>query len=474
MKTLVMKFGGSSIGTSMGLTQVVSIALQEHERWDRLMIVAAALEGVTDALIEAARLAELTNRRGYRRIAATIRTRHIALIEQLPLGNSERSALQADIDRLLFDMLDICQTMSDPKAEAEIPRKTDAIIGVGERLSARIIAALLRQNNIRGVAIDAEGIIVTRATPGHAVPDMDETCRRINAHLLPMMERDIVPIVTGFIGGTSHGEITTLGRGGSDYTASILAICVQATEVWVWAGVDGMMTTDPREHPDAVVIAAMSYDEVAEIAYFGARILHPRMVAPLRDNAIPLRIKSVFKPQQAGTLVSGVPSSATTIKAVTSIQGLGFQRRQNGSLSEITAVIDQALYDSIGMQAEVMISAQSSLDTFFCVVIPTMAGPDAVHTALNHVNKAFAAYHAERDEAIPWNVFPVSIITLIGTDLNLPSVLSGPGGAVLADIPILALSQGTSRCSISLVVETQYADIALTNLHRHLRATEPQ
>ncbi|NJL55479.1 hypothetical protein HC928_10025 [bacterium] len=200
MKTLVMKFGGSSVGTSMGLTQVVSIALQEHERWDRVVIVVAALEGVTDALIEAARLAELNNRRGYRRIAATIRTRHIALIEQLPLGSNERIALQADIDRLLFDMLDICQTMADPKTEAQIPRKTDAIIGVGERLAARIIAALLRQNNIRGVAIDSEGIIVTDATPGHAIPDMAATCQRINTYLLPMLERDIVPIVTGFIG----------------------------------------------------------------------------------------------------------------------------------------------------------------------------------------------------------------------------------------------------------------------------------
>ncbi|NJL55478.1 hypothetical protein HC928_10020 [bacterium] len=159
--------------------------------------------------------------------------------------------------------------------------------------------------------------------------------------------------------------MTTLGRGGSDYTASILALCVHADEVWVWASVDGMMTTDPREHPEARVIAQMSYDEVAEIAYFGARILHPRMVAPLRDRGIPLRIKNVFKPQQAGTLISDATYTPGSVKAVTAIQGLGFHRLQNGSLAAITAVIDKALYQAIGMPAEVIISAQSSLQTFF-------------------------------------------------------------------------------------------------------------
>src|SRR5690606_14081691 len=154
MAILVMKFGGASVGTTTALTQVLSIVMQEYERWDHLLLVVSALDGVTDALIEAAQLAKLSNRRGYRRIVATLRTRHLALVEQLPLGTNERQALQADIDRLLFDMLDVCQELASYPSEEPVQAAFDEIIGVGERIAARIVATLLRQNKLRGVAID--------------------------------------------------------------------------------------------------------------------------------------------------------------------------------------------------------------------------------------------------------------------------------------------------------------------------------
>lgn len=167
-----MKFGGTSVGMTMGLTQLLSIVLYERERWERLMLVVSALDGVTDQLIEAAHLALLNNRRGYRRIVATLRTRHLALIEHLPLGITERNALQADIDHLLFDMLDACQNMPDNLSEAERPEAIDRIISTGERLSARIVAALLRQNNLRGVAIDGGDVIITDNVFGNATPNI--------------------------------------------------------------------------------------------------------------------------------------------------------------------------------------------------------------------------------------------------------------------------------------------------------------
>src|SRR5690606_18574799 len=168
MAILVMKFGGASVGTATALTQVLSIVLQEHERWDHLLLVVSALDGVTDALIEASQLALLNNRRGYRRIVATLRTRHLALIDHLPLGVNERNALQADIDRLLFDMLDVCQNMPSNLSDSARPEAIDRVIGTGERLAARIVAALLRQNDLRGVAIDASDILITDAVFGNA------------------------------------------------------------------------------------------------------------------------------------------------------------------------------------------------------------------------------------------------------------------------------------------------------------------
>jgi aspartate kinase len=464
MGTLTMKFGGASLSTTSALTQVVSIVLQECERWERLIVVTSALEGVTDALLEATHLAQLSNRRGYRRIVATIRQRHLALIDQLPLGTNEHSVLQADIDRLLFDMLDLCQAMADNSVESSAHTDTiDAIIGVGERIAARIIAALLRENHLRGVAIDTTDIIITDTTFGHARPDMAQTCARIRDNLQPMLERKIIPVITGFIAGTASGQPTTLGRGGSDYTASILASCTGADEVWMYTDVDGMMTTDPREIADAVVIPELSYEEVAELAYFGARILHSRMIDPLREGDIPLRIKNVFKPQQPGTLIHSQARSpgAARIKAVTAIQGVSLTAAQSGPLAGIIALADQVLLECIGSHADVTITAQSSGASLLCFVIPTSAGPDATR----NTQAALSQHLQEHPDTSIWQASVVSIVTVIGSDLDRLPRLTAEVLQALDDIPVLALSQGPSRCSLSIVIEPARAETTLYRLH---------
>lgn len=460
MSTLIMKFGGASVGTTAALTQVLSIVLHEHERRDNLILVVSALDGVTDMLLEAAQLANLGNRRGYRRIVATIRTRHLALVEKLPLGQVELTALQADIDRLLFDMLDTCQHVSDNPAESLSAEVIDRIIGVGERMAVRIVAALLRQNNLRGVAIDATDLIITDETFGNAMPDEAKSCEMISRHLLPMLSREIVPVVTGFIGRTPSGKPTTLGRGGSDYTASILAVCARANEVWIWTDVDGMMSADPREIPEARVITELSYDEVAELAYFGARVLHSRMIGPLRRQRIALRVKNIFTPQQPGTLIHNVPASKSpSLKAVTSIPGLGLIAEHSGSLTQISALIDEVLLTTIGSQAEVTISAQSSAQSLICNVIPTTAGPDAVYAAKDAMERRLT------QERLNWTVRPVSIITAIGAQLNQSPYLTAEIFNVLGNVRVLALAQGPSHCSLSLVVEPQEAERALRQIH---------
>ncbi|MBC8100275.1 MAG: aspartate kinase [Armatimonadetes bacterium] len=355
MNTLIMKFGGSTIGTTTALSQVLSIVLYEQTRWDNVLLVVSALDGVTDALIEATHLAQLANRRGYRRITATLRTRHLALIEKLPLGAAERAALQADIDTLLYDMLNICQGIADNTTAPMSPATIDAVIGVGEKVAARIIATLLRQNNVRGVAIDTTDLIVTNEVFGNATPDLALTRARIQQNLLPMLARDIIPVLTGFIAGTQSGKPTTLGRGGSDYTASVLAACIQASEVWIWTDVDGIMSADPREIPQARVIPELAYAEMAELAYFGARVLHARMIIPLRDSRIPLRVKNVYKPQQPGTHIHQQAPAIATLKAVTVIQGIALSAERSGSLAGISTLVDDSMFQIMGAHAEVML-----------------------------------------------------------------------------------------------------------------------
>ncbi|MBZ0297805.1 MAG: aspartate kinase [Anaerolineae bacterium] len=448
------------MGTTTALMQVLSIILQEHERWENLIVVVSALDGVTDMLLEAAHLAQLGNRRGYRRIVATLRTRHLALVENLPLANSESGALQGEIDRLLFDMLDTCQTMSDYPETSHAA--IDQIIGVGERLAARIVAVLLRSSNLRGVAVDATDLIITDSVFGNATPSINLTRQRIKENLLPMLTRDIIPVVTGFIGATEGGQPTTLGRGGSDYTASIIAVCVDADEVWMWTDVDGMMSTDPQEISEAQTIPELSYDEVAEQAYFGARILHARMIGPLREQRVPLWVKNIFKPRDPGTLIHHIDSDQEhSIKAVATIHGISLISAYSGPLTEIIRLTDEALFTTTGNHAEVMISAQSSDRSFLCFVIPTSAGPEAVRTTRSELERRLTS----RESKTPWTVQPVVIITVIGTHIDRQSHLTARIFDVLSGIQILGLAQGPSNCSLSFVLKIENNDDALHRIH---------
>jgi aspartate kinase len=456
-----MKFGGSTVGTIAGLTQVLSIVLYERERWKRLLLIVSALDGVTDMLLEAGSLAQMGNRRGYRRIIANLRTRHLALIEHLPLAAAERGALQADIDRLWFDLLDICQALSGESAQPPPPGALDAVTGVGERLAARIVAAILRQNQVRGVAIDATDILITDDVPGNATPNIEETRRRVMSHLLPMLDRGIIPVITGFIGATIDGKPTTLGRGGSDLSASIIGLSVSTDEVWIWTDVDGMMSADPNEIDDARVIPAMSYSEASEMAYFGAHVLHPWMIQPLRERRIPLRVRNAFKPQQPGTLINANRVTSSPYKAVTSIQGIGFSLPRRGSIRALIQMIDNTLFAQTHLNGEVIISAQSSEHSFVCIVIPTTAGLDVSHDLRLDFEDQLRVQPDLRD----WTVETVTILSVIGEGLGEKTQDAGRVFAALQDIRVLAVSYDRSRCSISLVVSPSDEDRALALLH---------
>ena len=470
MGTLTMKLGGTSIGTVAALTQVLSMIIHESKRWDRILIVASALEGVTDMLLEAAHLARLSNRRGYRRIAATLRTRHLALIEQLPLDAVARKALQADIDQLWFEMLDQCQQVANHLNDELSPSLSDSVVAVGERLSARIIAALLRQNDIRAIAVDGTELLITDDVHGNANPNLALTAARVDDLLLPMMRRNMIPVVTGYIGATAAGATTTLGRGGTDFTASVLSALIAADELWIWTDMDGMMSADPREAPDAHVIAELNYSEAAELAYFGARILHAKMIAPLADKSMPLRIKNIFKPRQTGTLVSSaVNDSEAVIKAVTSIQGLALSRPSSGSMAGITRMVGNTLFKTLGMRTEVMISSQSSSSSFLCFVIPTSIGIDGV----DRLQQAMKAKMAEYPQKMPWAIETVSMVTAIGSNLNHAPRLLAKALEKLDDIRVYGFAMGPSNCSMTVAVALEDAQTAVLRIHELTAKSDP-
>ena len=457
-----MKFGGGSLGTATSLTQVLAVIINEYKRWDRMLIVASALEGVTDMLLEAALLARVADQRGYRRIAATLRTRHMALVDRLPFDPSDRNALKADIDHLLSDMLDQCQNVANNLNDELLPSMSDAVVAVGERLSASIIAALLRQNDIRGVTVDGTELLVTDAVHGNANPILERTTEHVNDLLVPMLEREIVPVVTGYIGATEAGETTTLGRGGTDVTASVLSALLKADALWIWTDVDGMMSADPREISDAHVIPALDYNEAAELAYFGAKILHAKMIAPLAEREIPLRIKNIFHPQKTGTAIfNKAEDEQRVIKAVTSVQGLALTRPASGSMAGITRLVGNTLFKTLGMRTEVMIASQSSSCSFLGLVIPTSLGIDGV----DRLQRALREKMAEYPEKMPWKIETISLVTAIGNAISASPKLLAKVLEKLDGIPLLGLAVGPSTCSITAAVSQADTRAAVARIH---------
>ncbi len=462
MATLVMKFGGASVGSASALTQVLNIIARESSQWDNVLVVVSALDGVTDMLLEAAQFARIANQRGYRRIAANLRSRHFAIMEELPLDRPERNTLKADIDHLLSEMLDHCMRIASNLNTELSPFNSDAVVAVGERLSARIIAALLRQNGLRGAAVDGTDVLVTDDVYGNANPDLQLTARRVDQVLTPMLERDIIPVVTGFIGATANGETTTLGRGGTDYTASVLCALLDVDELWLWTDVDGMMSADPRELSNAQVIPHLGYSEAADLAYFGARILHARMIAPLAQRALPLRIKNIASPEQTGTLVySASPEEEPIIKAVTSIQGLSLRRPASGSLAGVTRLVGNTLFKTLGMRSEVLIASQSSNSSFICLVIPTSIGIDGV----DRLEWALKAKMAEYPEKMPWTIEAVGLVTAIGRDLHYAPQLLAQMLDSLVDIEVYGLALGASNCSVTVALPLNESPEAVRRIH---------
>ena len=279
------------------------------------------MRGVTDALIQGACTAAHGDDQTYAAVVADLRVRHTLAVAELLEGAEARTALLKTVDAYLDEFATFCRSIL---VLGEVtPRAMDAVSSLGERINARIVAAHLREMGLSAEAVDATELIITDDRFQQAAPLMEETRARVATTLAPLLDEGVVPIVTGFIGATSAGVTTTLGRGGSDYSAAILGAALDAAEVWTWTDVDGVMSADPRIVEEARVIPSLSYGEVGELAYFGAKVLHPKTISPVIERSIPVWVKNTFNPEFPGTRIIPEPESAAgTVKAVTAIQGL--------------------------------------------------------------------------------------------------------------------------------------------------------
>ncbi|MDY7040653.1 MAG: aspartate kinase [Chloroflexota bacterium] len=460
--SVIMKFGGTSVGSAEALTQAAGVVIKQAQEWDRVTVIVSAMNGVTDALIHGALTAASGDEQAYRAIVADLRVRHYRAVDALLNPNGEHAELLTTVDNYLDEFATFCHSVH---ILGEVtPRAMDAIASLGERISARLLAALLRQQGARSKALDATELIVTDATFQKALPLMEATRALVSARLNPLLDEGVIPVVTGFIGATGEGVTTTLGRGGSDYSAAILGACLDADEVWTWTDVDGVMTADPRIVPDAQVIPVLSYGEVGELAYFGAKVLHPRTIRPVVERGIPLWVKNTFNPTCPGTRIVREPESASgTVKAVTAIEGLSMVTVEGRGMMGVPGIAARTFAAVASQGASVLMISQASSEQSICFVIPMKT----VEPVVLAIEAELALELARRDVDRVWSLDDVVIVTAVGAGMRgTPGVAARVFGALAqGGINIVAIAQGSSECSISLVVETGDAADAVRQIH---------
>jgi len=314
----VMKFGGTSVGDATCIARTAQI-VAKAARENPCVVVVSAMSGVTNRLIETARKAATGDATEGVHLSNLLRSQHAAAVEALIPQPTARQSVMQKLDGVFAEARRLCDGTA--LLRELTPRTLDEISSLGERLSAPIVAAAVGTLGLRSESIDATELIVTDSYHGGAEPHMERTRKKAQARLRPLLAQSIVPVVTGFIGATADGKLTTLGRGGSDYSATILGAALDAGEVVIWTDVDGVLTADPRLVPEARTIPVISYREAAELAYFGAKVLHPKTLNPVMEAGIPVWIRNSFAPDKPGTKITPEGRSiGGGVKALTAIR----------------------------------------------------------------------------------------------------------------------------------------------------------
>ncbi len=463
---IVMKFGGTSVGSVAALQQVVNIVKKEREQGNEIVVVVSAMSGVTDLLLSGARQAETGDITTSDGAHQEILTKHTQVLGNFLAGSELHVSVLAEINALLDEFDALSHSIS---VLGELtPRALDVIAGMGERMSVRQVAAVLEGQGIPARAVDATQLIFTDDQYGSASPLMTLTAERSQALLNPLIQESITPVVTGFIGATEVGIPTTLGRGGSDYSATILGRALGADEVWIWTDVNGVMTADPRVVPDACTIPRLSYAEVGEMAYFGAKVLHPQAIRPVKRSAIPVRILNTFDPDHPGTLITKDPDgSHQTVKAITAIKQLSLITIEGAGMIGVPGVAARTFGAVARTGTSVLMISQSSSEQGICFVVPT----NEAGSVLDALQEELSRELERRDIERIWPQDDIVILAVVGAGMKgTPGIASRVFGALGAHrINVIAMAQGSSEYNISLVVTQGDGDEAVRHIHEEFK-----
>lgn len=468
-KTLVMKFGGTSVGSAEALKSAAQIIREAKKDWGRIVVVTSAMAGVTNLLLESAASASQGKVDSLPQAESALWQIHFDAADALITDEALCESVKAEVRRLIFTLVDLCRAIA-VLGEAS-PRALDAVASLGERMSLPLLTGVLNDAGIKAEGVESSRFVVTNAHFQNAHPDFKATTEKTRAALNPLLEAGIVPITTGFIGATPEGVITTLGRGGSDYSAAIIGKVLPADDVWIWTDVDGVMTTDPRIVKEAVTLPEINYNEIAELAYYGAKVLHPKTIRPVVEAGIGLRICNTFNPSHPGTRLtsngqsSGKPHSPDkVVKAVTAIRKQRLITIEGRGMLGVPGVAARAFGAVASKGTSVPLITQASSEQSICFAVPSEVASGIVSI----LEKAFAREIEDEDIDRVWATDDISIVTVVGAGMRHTPGVSGRVFSQLGreGVNVLAIAQGSSEVSISLVVDAADTENAVRALHQ--------
>ncbi len=451
---IVIKFGGTSVGNADRVANAIDIVAARREQ--KPIVVVSALAGVTNELVAALEAARAGDGERVDKIIADVRQRHedvaVRLVQQkIDFFESFTRQLDKQIEQI-HTILRGITLLGEITARAK-----DKVVSIGEKLSSVLFAYSMMMRAVPGEHVHSEEVVITDERFGEARPLMGETRAAARRVLLPLVERNLVPVLGGFIGSTRDGATTTLGRGGSDYSAAIIGAAVGADEIQIWTDVDGMMTCDPRLIPNARVIDTISYVEAAELAWFGAKVLHPKTIAPAVEQNIPVRVLNTHNVSSPGTLVTRAGDTrdhgaravavkrGVTVVNMTSSQMLG----AHGFLAKLFAIFEQL---------------QVSVDLITTSEVSVSVTIDDKHNLKQLVERLAPVASVEVMEN-------QSIVAVVGRNLMRDSEVGAKIFTALRGVPMSMFALGTSGLNLSIVVDEKDADRAVKSIHEALFET---
>jgi bifunctional aspartokinase / homoserine dehydrogenase 1 len=455
----VFKFGGVAVGSAEAIRAAV-----EHVRRaaPRVGVIVSAANGITDSLLDTAQSALRGDREAYLAAAQRFETRHYELIAAVIANRARAEELRTAVLESANEM----RSMADSIAVLRelTPRAQDALVARGERMMARIFVVALKQAGIQAEYVDSPDVIITERRLGSLWPNFNRCERAAKKHVLPVLERGHVVIMPGYIGSGPDGEVVTLGRGGSDFSAAILARSIGARAVTLFKEVDGLMTADPKSVPSARLLSELHYREAAELAFYGAKVLHPRTMIPLLDRKIPLFVRNTFRENSAGTRIADdVKPGAYPVKALTAVHRQSLISIEGSGMIGVPGVAGRAFSALSQAGHSVSMISQASSEASICFVLPHSEAAHAVAALeeaflLERKSKLIDRIRAEND---------VALIAVVGLGMRgRPGIAARTFSALSgARVNVVAIAQGSSELNITVAVSEEDATRALQALH---------